>query len=196
MNRSGEQQRILELVESGKVTPEEGERLLASLEQRSRGRQQCPFCAESIPAETATCPECDSALGANHASPAMVQNGSGFHALGGLGKFLVCYTFLVCGLQFIPSWNIAAVLLATLGIFSAVLICKGSPTGWMLGKLWAGIQIIPVVLNGIFLNQQGLDLKILFTTNGSGIGFNLVGVILLILFIKATPSKPKLHERS
>ena len=193
MNRSDEQQRILELVESGKVTPEEGERLLASLEQRSRGRRVCPFCAETIPAETTPCPECGSALGA---SPlAIPQNENGFHALGGLGKFLVCYMFLVCGLQFIPSWNITAVLLATLGIFSAALICKGSPTGWMLGKLWAGIQIIPVVLNGIFLNQQGLDLKILSTTNGSGIGFNLVGVILLILFVKATPSKPKRHER-
>ena len=48
MNMDGEQQRILELVQSGKVTPEEGERLLASLEQRSRGRRQCPFCAVSV----------------------------------------------------------------------------------------------------------------------------------------------------
>ena len=196
MNNNAEQQRILGLVESGKVTPEEGERLLASLEQRTRSRQICPFCAETIPAETALCPECGSALGATQASPTGTQGGNGFHALGGLGKFLVIYTFLVCGLQFIPSWNIAAVLLAMLGIFAAVLICKGSPAGWTLAKLWAGIQIIPVVLNGIFLNQQGLDLKILFTTNGSGIGFNLIGLILLILFIKATPPKPKLHERS
>ncbi|MCK4565161.1 MAG: hypothetical protein KAU94_10865 [Verrucomicrobia bacterium] len=201
MNRSDEQQRILELVESGKVTPEEGERLLASLEQRSRGHQQCPFCAESIPSETTLCPECGSALGANHASPAMVQNGSGFHALGGLGKFLVCYTFLVCGLMWLLSLGhfrpSIALLLAALGIVAAVLICKGSRTGWVLGTLWAGVQILPIVAAGAILNRQILHLGILSTTNGSGIGFNLVGVILLILFIKATPRdpKPKLHER-
>ena len=197
MNRGDEQQRILGLVESGKVTPEEGERLLASLEQRSRGRQQCPFCAESIPAEIAACPECGSALGANHASPAMVQNGSGFHALGGLAKFLVCYLFLICGIQFIPPWNITAVLLAALGIVAGVMICKGSRTGWGLGTLWAGVQILPIVAAGAILNRQILHLGILSTTNGSGIGFNLVGLVLLILFIKATPRdpKPKLHER-
>ncbi len=178
MNRGEEQQRILELVESGKVTPEEGERLLASLEQRSRGRQQCPFCAESIPAEIDPCPECGSALGASHVLSPAPQNESGFHALGGLAKFLVCYLFLICGIQFIPPWNITAVLLAALGIVAAVLICKGSRSGWILGILWAGVQIIPIVV-------------------GSTI-FNLVGVILLILFIKAAPRdpKPKLHERS
>ena len=175
MNRGDEQQRILELVESGKVTPEEGERLLASLEQRSRGRQQCPFCAESIPSEIAACPECGSALGV---SPlAIPQNENGFHALGGLAKFLVCYLFLICGIQFIPPWNIAAVLLAVLGFVAGVMICKGSRTGWILGILWAGAQIIPIVTGSITLC--------------------LVGVILLILFIKATPRdpKPKLHER-
>lgn len=187
--QNGEQQRILDMVQTGTVTPEEGARLLASLEQRSRGRQQCPFCAESIPADVALCPECGSTLGAHIAPVATQQNGNGFHALGSMGKFLVCYTFLICGVVLLLSLSHFSVsmVLAGLGIVGAVLICKGSRTGWRVATLWAGLQIIPVVLNGTTLNQQLLHLGMVSTTNGSGFGFNLVGLILLILFIKSTP---------
>lgn len=184
-----EQQRILDMVQSGTVTPEEGARLLDSLEQRSRGRQQCPFCAESIPGEVASCPECGSALGAQIMPVETQQSGNGFHALGGTGKFLVCYTFLICGVVLLRGlfhFSLSMVL-AGLGIIGAVLICKGSRAGWRLATLWAGLQIIPVVLNGITLNQQLLHLGMVSTPNGSGFGFNLVGLILLILFIKSTP---------
>jgi hypothetical protein len=184
-----EQQRILEMVQSGTVTPEEGARLLASLEQRSRGRRPCPYCAESIPSDVTICPECSSTLGAHMAPAAAQQNGNGFHALSGLGKFLVCYTFLICGIMLLRGlFHFSlSMALAGLGIIGAALICKGSRAGWKLATLWAGIQMIPIAVNGIILNQQLLNMRYIQTTNGSGIGFNLVGLILLILFIKTTP---------
>ncbi len=186
-----ERTRILEMVESGKVTPEEGERLLISLEQRSRTSQHCPYCAEEIPAQIAVCPECGSALGAHHPRQTAPRAQNGFYSLTGLGKFLVCYTFLVCGIVALSLLGrlsptaVGPMLLAGLGIVAAVLICKGSQTGWVLGALWGGIQMLPVVVDGTVLNRQFFHVGILQTSNGSGIGFNLVGLVLLIMFVTA-----------
>jgi hypothetical protein len=198
--QKNEQNRILEMVASGKVTPTEGERLLALLDQRSGRRRVCPFCAETIPAETSICPECGSVLTTATAAPVKAQNG--FHALPGLGRFLVIYTFFVCGAVLLINLfsfgflhSLSTVLLAGLGLTGAILICKESRMGWILCTLWAGIQIVPIILNGTLLNQQLLHLGVFSTSNGSGIGFNLVGLILLILFIKSTPKAIPLHLR-
>ncbi len=184
------------MVQSGKVTPEEGERLLMSLEQRTGEQRQCPYCAETIPARALVCPECESALTAPRDPGFVPQAGRGFHGLTGLGKFLVCYTFLMCGLvclygigRFSPQ-GIPPILLALLGITGAILICKGSRTGWALGTIWAAAQIVVVVVNFHVLNRQILLWGTKKVTNGDGLGFNLVGLILIILFVKAMPKGP------
>ena len=99
----GERQRILEMVQSAAVTPEEGERLLSSLEQRESGSRRCPFCAEEIPAGAGVCPECRTPLAFQASGTATPQTGGGFHALAGLGKFLVVYTFVTT--QVAPPWR-------------------------------------------------------------------------------------------
>ena len=189
-----ERQRILEMVREGAVSPEQGERLLVSLEQRSAGSQRCPYCAEEIPAQVGECPECRSPLVTGPAGSAARPAGSGFHGLGSLGKFLVCYTFMVCGLIWLlnplgfAAGAVFAKMLAVLGVVGAVLICKGVRAGWVLSTIWAAVQIVPVVVNGILLNRQLLHVGINWTTNGSGLGFNAVGLVLLIMFIKAMPA--------
>jgi len=193
MNKNNEQERILGLVESGKVTPVEGERLLSSLERHGLDSGKCPFCAETIPAVIDVCPECGSALNAYTSSQAMWRSGAGFGALGGLGKFLVCYMFMICGLTILlPPWCFSLrveLMLAVLGIVAAVLICKGCRSGWVLGILWAGAQIVMVVVNGVMINRQLLHLGITWTANGNGMGFNLVGLVLFVLLIKAASRK-------
>lgn len=191
-----ERTRILEMVESGTVTPEEGDRLLESLEQRTGPRLRCPYCAEEIPAQTAICPECNSTLGGRQTLDPVQPTGQGFYSLTGLGKFLVCYMFLICGLVWVFSIGrfspcaAPSMMLALLGIAGAVLVCKGSRTGWVLGTIWAAVQIVPVIVNGLVLNQQILHVGINWVTNGSGVGFNAVGLVLTVLFIKAMPSGP------
>jgi len=189
-----ERQRILDMVQSGTVSPEEGERLLTSLEQRNRVSQRCPFCAEEIPAQAEVCPECRTPLSGYSAGVSRQPGGNGFHALTGLGKFLVCYTILMCAiiwlmnpLQFVGGFFIVK-LLALLGLVGAVLICKGVRAGWVLCIIWSLLQMIPFIVNGIVLNRQILHVGINWTTNGSGFGFNAVGLVLLILFIKAKPA--------
>ena len=198
---NGERQRILEMVQGGTVTPEEGERLLTSLEQRCRGSQRCPFCAEEIPAHVALCPECRTPLAALPAGTGARPAGGGFHGLTGLGKFLVCYTFLICGVVLLSSPLLFASvvvpgkLLAMLGLVSAFLICKGIRAGWVLSIIWAALQIVPIALNGIIFNRQILHLGVNWATNGSGVGFNIVGLILFILFIKAMPPPISLNRQ-
>ncbi len=190
-----EMTRILEMVQSGRVTPEEGERLLASLEQRAGPRRRCPYCAEDISAQAVICPECNSALETGQTRHSAQRTGHGFHSLTGLGKFLVCYTFMVCGLVWVfgiahfPPRGISSMLLALLGIVAAVLICRGSRAGWVLGIIWAAAQIVPIIVNNTVLNRQILLVGNTWTTNGDGAGFNVVGLVLMILFIRAMPSE-------
>jgi len=201
-NLGNERRRILDMVESGAVSPEEADRLLASLEQRSSSRQRCPYCAEEIPAAVELCPECNTPLGTSPSTGSTHGNGAGFHALTGLGKFLVCYLFLVCGLVWLLNLGhfgpgvAPSVLLATLGIVAGVMICKGSDTGWVLGALWAGIQIIPIIAGGILLNRQILHVGFIQYSGGGGVGINFIGIALLIMFLKAKPrSSASLNSR-
>ena len=186
-----ERQRILDMVQSGMVSPEEGERLLTSLERRSSVRQRCPFCAEELPAQAGICPECKTPLYLNSTGESRQPGGNGFHSLTGLGKFLVCYTIMICALVWLltPLYYGGGILLvkmlALLGLAGAVLICKGVRAGWILCMFWAGLQMISFIVNGVTLNRQILHVGINWTTNGSGFDFNVVGLVLLILFIKA-----------
>jgi hypothetical protein len=61
---------------------------------------------------------------------------------------------------------------------------KGNPAAWRLGILWAALQIVTVVVHGEVINQQIFHLGMNFQTIVQGLGLNLVGIILLILFIK------------
>jgi hypothetical protein len=191
-SQNDEVRRILAMVEEGKVTPEEAERLIGSMEQR-KNQVRCPFCAEAIPMGSSVCPECNTPLAPTaDATPSEIGRSGGFHALTGLGKFLVIYTFAVCSIVilasvpfgFSPAW-VAQGLLSVFGFVAAVLICKGNPIGWVMGIWWAGLQMIPVTISGMTLNKQFFHFGINFVVNGSGLGINLVGIVLLILFIKA-----------
>jgi hypothetical protein len=47
------------------------------------------------------------------------------------------------------------------------------------------LQIVRVIVENVVLNQQFLHLGMDYRTNGTGLGFNLVGVILLGIAVKA-----------
>lgn len=193
MNNSEEIKRVLAMVESGRISPAEGARLLESTKTSAMsGTATCPYCAEPIPAGSGICPECSSKLTPFTAAP---SPGNGFQALSGLGKFLVVYTLLVTGYTLLHLFfkfdlnSATTVLLATLGLAAGILILKGRPSGWKLGMLWAALQIIPIIVHYQPINEQFFHFGIKSQTNGQGLGFNLVGVILLILFIKAKPAR-------
>lgn len=192
MSDDTEVKRILEMVENGTISAAEGARLLDTARGPSTAERgvTCPFCAETIPAQERLCPECGSDL---QAPPTRSTTGHGFQSLSGLGKFLVVYTLMVAGLELLGlffSFGIGALatsLLSVLGLIAGIMILKGNSRGWGLGILWSALQIICVILRGEVINQQIFHLGITHHVNGQGLGFNLVGVILLILFIKAKP---------
>jgi hypothetical protein len=178
---------VLRMVSEGKISPEEGEKLLDALERKQTSRR-CPWCAETIPATALRCPEChsDLARASGEARP-----GRGYRTLGGLSKGLIVYVFVVCGIvllgrlgHFTPV-GIPQMLLAGLGILAAVLMCKGERAGWGLGVAWSCAQIVEIIVSGTALNRQFLHVGVTFTANGAGFGINLVGIVLLVLFLKA-----------
>ena len=189
---SSELGRILEMIESGTVTPEDGERLIASLETRAQ-TMTCPYCAEQIPAGMRDCPDCATPLDSAPLIPSAAAAGAGgFHALSGGGKFLVVYMFVVCAIVLLTSigWGFAAhevapCLLAALGVVSGVMLCKGRPAGWPLAILWGALQIVLVIVNGASLNRQVFHVGISQTTNGGGLGLNLVGIAIVIVAVMA-----------
>lgn len=193
MNGNQEMDRILRLVEEGKVSPAEGERLIASLEARQQ-TMRCPYCAESIPAGLNVCPECATPLAAaSFAPPAARPASRGLSHLSGLGKVLVVYTFIVTAIVILTNLSVimspAGIFrtgLAVLGVAAAVLICKGRSVGWGLAMLWSGLQIVRITLGGYVLNQQGLAFSFNYSSNGSGFGINFLGILLLVLFIVAS----------
>lgn len=195
MNERSEQElrRILELVEAGTITPEEGDRLVSSLDIRQQSCR-CPYCAEEIALGLDRCPECASPLYTAPPPPAPRDDAgeSGIRALGGLGKFLLLYTFLVTAVVILtgimPPHSAASMCqvgLAGLGLFAVVLITRGNPAGFGLGALWGGLQIPLVIVNHAVVNRQLFTININWIVNGDGLGINLVGIVLLILFIKA-----------
>ena len=56
-----EQRRILSMVADGKISPEEGERLIGALE-RETATMACPYCGEDIRIEAVMCRHCGSNL--------------------------------------------------------------------------------------------------------------------------------------
>lgn len=191
-----EMRRILEMVESGRISAAEGARLLESASHSSgSGTIRCPYCAERVEPANGFCPECRSNL--NAGTPGRTPTAGGFGALTGLGKFLVLYTLLVTGFWLasllffghgffalsIPT--LCGTALSILGLAAGIMILKGRPAGWTLGILWSALQIVVVIIGYEAINRQVFHLGADFNTNGSGFGINLVGIILLILFIKA-----------
>ena len=191
MSDDTEVKRILDMVENGKISAAEGARLLDTTRAPSTaGWVTCPFCAETISTKERLCPECGSDL---DTPPARSSTGPGFQSLSGLGKFLVVYTLMVAGLELLGLFfavgigALVTTLLSVLGLFAGIMILKGQSRGWGLGMLWSALQIVCVILRGEVINQQIFHLGMTQHVNGQGLGFNLVGVILLILFIKAKP---------
>lgn len=192
MESNEETKRILEMVQNGRLTAAEGARLLeTTLPNVSRATRICPLCAETIPEDAGQCPECGSNL-----AVALPNTGVryGFNALSGLGKFLVIYLFGVCIWELLHApWALMQPLawfgeiLAVVGIVSGVLILKGRSAGWTLGMVWAALQIVSPSIQGVALTQQVFHLGINFQFNGVGAAINLVGIVLLVLFIKAKP---------
>ncbi|MBN2162931.1 MAG: hypothetical protein JXR25_05835 [Pontiellaceae bacterium] len=196
MSNNDELRRILDMVESGKITAAEGARLLETTQSKkdSSDTRVCPYCAETIPVED-RCPECGSTL---NWPAGQISNGSGFHALDGLGKIIVVYTLVVAGLElashFLPGFislgmpQLLDLLLSGLGLCAGILMFKGRTTGWTLAAIWAALQIVTIVLHGQPINQQLFHIGYNHSVNGRGLGINLVGIILLVLFIKAKPA--------
>jgi hypothetical protein len=194
VNNNEEMKRVLTMIERGQISAAEGARLLESAQTSATTKTvTCPYCAEAIPTHSGMCPECKSNLATpvtNH--PA---GGSGFRSLSGLGKFLVVYTLLVSGYLLLDlffrfnSVSVITVLLPALGLTAGIMILKGRSGGWKLGMLWSALQIVPVIVHYQTLNEQLFHLGIKQQTNGLGLGINLVGIILLILFIKAKPAR-------
>jgi hypothetical protein len=189
-----ELKRILAMVESGKISAAEGARLLESTRPVTPPETEtCPYCAERIPIRSGSCPECGSNLGA--AIIPTPDSGTGLHSLTGLSRFLVVYTLLVSGFKLFSlffSFGFHAVigsLLSILGLVAGLMILKGKAEGWTLGILWSALQVVTVIIGYQIVNQQVLHLGINFNTNGQGLGINLIGIILLILFIKANPHR-------
>jgi len=193
--KQNEVRRVLDLVASGVITPDEGERLLSSIEPRGR-RVRCVYCAEMIPAGREICSEC----GSNQCSRPVFQKSPPPHQrsrwaeLSGLQKSLVIYMVVASSLVILSGFGTffvvsetVQVLLASLGLVSAGLICKGSPTGWMLGILWSAMQIVEVQVAGVAINRQWFHVGASFNVNAIGFGVNLVGAALFILFLKTKP---------
>jgi hypothetical protein len=191
MNNKEEIKRVLDMVESGRISAAEGAALLESAQSFSGIEITCPYCAESISAGSRICPECGSNLAAPVSTPQCA--GSGFQSLTGLGKFLVVYTLLVSGqtlLQHFFRFDFASaisVLLSGLGLAAGILILKGRAAGWKLALWWSALQIIPIIIRYLTINEQFFHFGIKNQVNGMGLGLNLIGLILLILFIKAKP---------
>jgi predicted amidophosphoribosyltransferase len=195
MNNNEEIKRVLDMVESGRISAAEGAALLESAQTFTTSETTtCPYCAESIASDGGICPECGSNLAIPFTAPPSA--GSGFQALSGLGKFLVVYTLLVSGYILLhlffkfDSNSAFTALLAALGLAAGIMILRDHPSGWKLGMLWSALQIVPVIIHYQPINEQFFHLGIKNHVNGQGLGFNLVGLILLILFIKAKPARP------
>lgn len=197
---SEELRKILEMVESGQISADDGAKLLASTQQAETAESlSCPYCAESIPIHSGHCPECGSNLN-TPVAPSPNQS-RGFQALTGLGKFLVVYTLLVTGIWLISSLLFGGMrlteaslfggMLSLLGLFAGIQILRGHPIGWNLGIAWSALQIVTVIIRGQIVNQQVFRLGANFHANGQGLGINLVGIILLILFIKAKSAQSR-----
>jgi len=73
---------------------------------------------------------------------------------------------------------------AGLGVAAGVLIWRMHPSGWVLGVIWAALQIVTVYIGGASLNKMFFFIGGSFNTNGSGLGINIVGIVLLVLFIR------------
>ena len=83
------------------------------------------------------------------------------------------------------SGGVVALVLALLGGIGAILLMKGNSAGWGICMVWSAVQIVPVIVHGHFLNRQVLHVGIISTTSGSGLGLNIVGIVLLSLFVVA-----------
>ncbi len=185
-HEQNETRRILSMVESGKLSAEEADRLLN--EMNAAATVTCPWCAEEIPADCRICPECHTALSSSPPVPA-----AGTHErvpLGTLNGILLCYTFVVGVIEvishlgaFTSPAGVVRALLGGLALFAAWLMWKRDLFGWTLGILWSAAQIVLIVLHGAVLNVQFFCFPFITTTNDNGVGLNFLAILLLVLFV-------------
>lgn len=187
---NNEMRRILQMVEDGTISPDDADRLIDEL--HGQDTICCPWCAETIPSTETICPECGS-------DPYHGPNMQPLHnitetSLGTLNGVLICYCAvvgLIVGLSCLRNIahlaSICQFSLAVLALFAAYMMFKRNPVGWTLGMVWSGLQIIEVIINRTAINRQFLHVGANFLTNGTGLGINIIGIVLLVLFIKARP---------
>lgn len=187
-----EKDRILAMVEGGKISPEEGDELIEALRASSK-TVKCPYCAEEVSPRQRKCPECDSTImleGEVQKAPAQSQRVPS----GKISLFLAYYMLIIGIIVFSLYWPhhhkalifaLPMKLMALMAVISAILILKKNIIGWYLGAAWSALQIILLYTSYTCINKQFFVLQINFLTNGNGLGLNFVGIILLILFIAA-----------
>jgi hypothetical protein len=105
-------------------------------------------------------------------------------------KLLAAYTLIV------SIWALAtaawyqnlgwvpAHFLPVIGLTAGIMMWKRVPAGWFLGVLWSTCQIVTINLGSGWLNKQMFYLGANITVNQLGFGINLVGVLLLVAFIR------------
>ncbi len=81
----------------------------------------------------------------------------------------------------------STIIVAVLGVIAGILLIKGKKIGWYLSMVWSFLQIFYIEVNGIIIDLTQI-LKFHITLNMHPeadfiIGFNLLGVLLLILLI-------------
>ena len=183
-----EKERIQAMVESGKISSEEGNELIEALKASSK-TVKCPYCAEEVSPRNRKCPECDSDIiiaPSNQASSGR-QRKSAPRVINGI---LIVYMLVVGALILVFRWPpnqtllfLPMKLMAVMAITSAILMIYDKKLGWYLGIIWSCLQIVLIYFSFGCINKQFFVLQYYFLFNGNGIGINLVGIILLVLFI-------------
>jgi hypothetical protein len=191
-----EEERIQAMVESGKISREEGDELIEALKASSK-TVKCPYCAEEVSPRNRKCPECDSDIifeAPNQASSGR-QRKSAPRVINGI---LIVYMLVVGALILVFRWPpnqtllfLPMKLMAVMAITSAILMIYDKKLGWYLGIIWSCLQIVLIYMSFGCLNKQFFVLQYYFLFNGNGIGINLVGIILLVLFIIAGKESQK-----
>jgi hypothetical protein len=157
----------------------------------------CPDCGE---------PACDDCLGpdgrcaacGSPQSPSVDARTAGpqtpaperrrFKELSTLAKAVALFTLIIGVIAGVP-WGMDSVpgfcqtVLGWLGVAAAVLMMRVHPVGWWLGLVWAIAQVVEIIVENEPLNRQVLFLGGSTTTNGVGLGLNMVGIILVVLYL-------------
>lgn len=158
----------------------------------------CVGCGSAICAQCCTpkargpfCPRCLEDWNAPTVRAAAVSVAEAAHRRRSTrAKLLTAYT-LVASIAALASaaWQmnlgwVPAHVISAIGLTAGILMWKRAPGGWLLGVLWSAAQIVTVNLGRGWLNEPLIYVGSRASFNQAGIGINLIGVLLLIAFIR------------